>query len=96
MYLPRAGKQRVSLLLRRRKDAPLSDLPLDLPPKRKRHRVARAARRLPAQPEQGSLFRAPDVQRCGFCGTTVTVLEVAAACPDCGAIVTRREKSDDE
>jgi predicted RNA-binding Zn-ribbon protein involved in translation (DUF1610 family) len=52
----------------------------------------RAVRR---EPTQLTLFRAPDVQRCGFCGATVTVLQDAAACPECGGIVSR-EGSEDE
>ncbi len=72
----------------------VADLPLDLPPrqKRKRRRVrkrpVRQPRRVPTQP---ALFKAPDVQRCGFCGGSVTVLEDAASCPECGAIVARTD-----
>jgi hypothetical protein len=78
----------------------VSDLPIDLPPqqKRKRRRARkRAVRRPPRLPSQPALFKAPDVQQCGFCGTTVTVLEDVASCPDCGSIVARSEgrQSDD-
>ena len=75
----------------------MAELPLDLSPrsKRKRRRLPpRPRRRLRALPTQGRLFHAPDVQRCGFCGETVTVLEEAAACPRCDAIVTRSKPED--
>jgi hypothetical protein len=72
----------------------VSDLPIDLPPQQKRkrrHIRKRAVRRPPQVPRQPALFKVPDVQRCGFCGTTVTVLEDVASCPDCGSIVARSE-----
>ena len=76
----------------------MGSLPFDLPPRRKRKRGRRVSsgRRLTPEPEQASLFRAPDVQRCGLCGATVTVLETVTACPSCGAIVSRRERSRDD
>jgi len=70
------------------------DLPLDLPPREKRKRrrhPQRAVRVRKQEPTQLTLFRAPEVQRCGFCGATVTVLQDAAACPECGGIVSRGE-----
>jgi len=76
----------------------VADLPLDFPPKKKRtrrRRPRRSVRAVRREPTQLTLFRAPDVQRCGFCGATVTVLQDAAACPECGGIVSR-EGSEDE
>jgi len=70
------------------------DLPLDLPPPKKRTRRRRprqAVRAHKREPTQLALFRAPDVQKCGFCGATVTVLGDAAACSECGGIVSRDE-----
>jgi predicted RNA-binding Zn-ribbon protein involved in translation (DUF1610 family) len=75
----------------------VADLPIDLPPRKRRKR--RPARKRPVRrpvrkPSQPALFKAPDVQRCGFCGATVTVLEDVASCPECGAIVARGEGRD--
>jgi len=70
------------------------DLPFELPPRKKRTRRRRsrpAVRSHKREPTQLTLLRAPDVQRCGFCGATVTVLRDAATCPECGGIVSREE-----
>jgi len=70
------------------------DLPLELPPKQKRKRRRRprqAVRSLKREPTQLALLRAPDVQRCGFCGATVTVLHDAATFPEGVGIVSRDE-----
>jgi len=70
------------------------DLPLELPPPKKRKRRRRprpAVRAHKREPTQLALFRAPDVQKCGFCGATVTVLRDVAACSECGGIVSRDE-----
>jgi hypothetical protein len=40
------------------------------------------------------MFEAPDVQKCGFCGATVTVLGEMATCAECGGIVTRAAEDD--
>ena len=73
----------------------MPDLPLEeVPPpgkRKRRSRPRRAVRTLPQKPTQLALFRAPDVQQCGFCGATVTVLQDAATCPECGGIVSRGE-----
>jgi hypothetical protein len=68
------------------------DLPLELPPpgkRKRRRRPQRAVRTRKREPTQLALLRAPDVQTCGFCGATVTVLRDAATCPECGGIVSR-------
>jgi hypothetical protein len=68
------------------------DLPFELPPRKKRTRTRRprrAVRVAPRAPTQLALFQAPDVQRCGFCGATVTILHDVATCPECGGIVSR-------
>jgi len=72
-------------------------LPFDVPPPQKRKRRQRprqAVRHVPEQPTQLSMFEAPDVQKCGFCGATVTVLQQVAACPECGGIVSRVEREE--
>ncbi len=73
------------------------ELPFDIPEAQKPKRRPRRKRPVPSTkhvPTQLSMFRVPDLTKCGFCGAAVTVLEEVAACPGCGGIVSRPQPDD--
>lgn len=73
------------------------DFPEDTPQHRRRRSKRRAAARSRRQPAQNlTLAASPVLQRCGRCGHEQTVLGETALCAQCGGIMVRKEKGEDE